>query len=118
MFVRPPQAFRNKAESDPISEALHQEVMEEKVGTLSRLNKKLEAAVDRLTRLEIEELPEEDRQRLVHEAGEALWHVVIQRELVGLTGLKAFLDHMGVPKEVRLKTGPMPAHLKRPNNKP
>ncbi len=41
------------------------------------------------------------------EAGEALWHVTIQRELCGLTRHKEFFDHMKVPRAVRLRMGPV-----------
>ena len=118
MSVRPPKAFLAK-ETDPITAALEQEILGEKIGTLSRLNKKLETALKQIPAGELTESEEEHltRQRLVAEAGEALWHVTIQRELCGLLKHQAFFNEMGVPKEVRLSCGPVPAHLRATSGK-
>ncbi|MBD8891430.1 DUF6665 family protein [Roseibium litorale] len=118
MSVRPPKAFSAK-ETDPITAALEQEILGEKIGTLSRLNKKLEAA---LKQIPAEEDIRNEKERLIRqlriaEAGEALWHVTIQRELCGLLKHQAFFNEMGVPKEVRLSCGPVPAHLREATGK-
>ncbi|MTI43668.1 hypothetical protein JM93_02893 [Roseibium hamelinense] len=113
MSVRPPKQY-TEAASDPVTAALEQEILEEKAGTLARLNRKLEQALvkipspDSATNADGTAL----RERRVAEAAEALWHVQIQRELCGLTGHKSFYDHMGVPMDVRLRIGPVPRHLK------
>ena len=115
MSVRPPKAFRQQSADNPIAEALEQEVLEEKAGTLARLNTKLEQALQRIPK-ETDQPESEDACRLrrlrIAEAGEALWHVTIQRELCGLTRHKAFFDYMGVPAKVRLAAGPVPAELR------
>lgn len=114
MFVRPPQILAPKKQADPLSEALEQEILSEKIGTLSRLNKKLEAALAHLAAEEAKgpQACAHTHALLQAQAGEALWHVIIQREIAGLTGLKGFLDKMGVPREVRLNAGPVPPHLR------
>lgn len=114
MSVRPPSQYRQE-DKDPLAAALAQEVMAEKAGTLSRLTRKLDEALARLdgaaTRLaqapDDTRLAERHRQRL-DEAAEALWHVVIQRELCGLRQHREFLDLMQVPAQVRLRMGPKP----------
>jgi len=113
MTVRPPQLTRS-ADKDPLSAALEQEIFSEKAGTLARLNKKLEEALERLGALEADAGadPAAVQQRLA-EAGEALWHVTIQRELCGLREHRAFYDFIGVSKAVRLRMGPATISGKR-----
>lgn len=109
MSVRPPKRFA-KTNDDPIGAALEQEVLAEMAGTLARLNKKLERALARIPAAVSEPNEEADalRQLRLLEAGEALWHVQIQRELCGLTRHSSFYDHMGVPPAVRARIGPIP----------
>ena len=45
------------------------------------------------------------RAELVRKAGEALWHVVIQRDVMRLSGTKQFLKELNVPAEVMLAMG-------------
>ncbi len=108
MTVRPPKAY-SKDLQDPLSAALEQEIFSEKAGTLARLNRKLEEALARLPDPDpdADEVAREQQERLLAEAGEALWHVTIQRELCGLTRHKEFFDHMKVPRAVRLRMGPV-----------
>ncbi|MHA7777075.1 DUF6665 family protein [Roseibium sp. M-1] len=106
MFVRPPQLTR-PADKDPLAAALEQEIFSEKASTLARLTKKLEQELARLAEAHDDPSTSEEtcRQRLAT-AGEALWHVTIQRELCGLRQHKAFYDFMGVLPAVRLRMGP------------
>ncbi|WP_421984353.1 DUF6665 family protein [Roseibium sp.] len=106
MSVRPPQ-FTKTADQDPLAAALEQEIFSEKASTLSRLIKKLEKALALLSEANGDPDATEDlkRERLA-QAGEALWHVTIQRELCGLRRHREFNDHLDVPKAVRLCMGP------------
>lgn len=115
MSVRPPGQY-SAEKKDPLAAALAQEVMAEKAGTLARLTRKLDEALARLEgatrRLTAD--PEDERLRSrqqlrLDEAAEALWHVVIQRELCGLRQHREFLDLLQVPAPVRLRMGPKPA---------
>lgn len=109
MSVRPLKNIK-LSEMDPLAAALQQEINNEKASTLSRLNKKLQQTLDRLRELDADsEASEELLNQRTAEAGEALWHVTIQRELCGLLRHKEFYDHMGVPKSVRLNMGPRPS---------
>ncbi len=106
MSVRPPR-FSKTSDKDPLAAALEQEIFAEKAATLSRLTGKLETALQALKAAS--EAPGTDPERvdgLLAAAGEALWHVTIQRELCGLHHHKAFNDFLGVPQEVRLRMGP------------
>lgn len=117
MAVRPPSQFIPSSEKDPLALALEQEVLAEKADTLARLMKKLERALSRLAAHE-ERLakaaddpatPPADparRDRLVAEAGEALWYVIIQRELCGMRRHDAVMRELAVPAAVRLRMGP------------
>jgi len=107
--LRPPKPQTPEL-TDPLSAALEQEVLAEKVSTLSRLNKKLGAAIARLNSHAAEssgQASDDEYEQLLKEAGEAVWHVMIQRELCGFTKHTAFFDEMGVPKAVRLRAGPL-----------
>lgn len=108
MSVRPPKSYTSE-HKDPIAAALEQEILNEKASTLARLNRKLEAALARLpdARDGEPDLDSEALERRLAEAGEALWHVTIQRELCGLTRHREFFDHMKVPRAVRLRMGPL-----------
>ncbi|MBA5775793.1 hypothetical protein H2509_01485 [Stappia sp. F7233] len=123
MAVRPPSQFTT-SDRDPLSRLLEQEVMGEKAATLGRLMKKLETALSRLRaheeRLEAEKAagkaaPSDPtrHERLTAEAGEALWHVVIQRELCGFRRHDGLMRELAVPAAVRLRMGPATAFRKR-----
>lgn len=107
MSVRPPQLINSKTEKDPLTAALEQEVFNEKASTLIRLTKKLETALATLAQCTADpDCSEEERHSILAQAGEALWHVTIQRELCGLRQHKVFYDHLEVPRPVRLRMGP------------
>ncbi|MBN9673589.1 DUF6665 family protein [Roseibium aggregatum] len=113
MTLRPPQSLQNR-DKDPLSQALEQEVFNEKAATLSRLTKKLETALARLAEHDrTDDTGGDAGHRLLLEAGEALWHVTIQRELCGLREHKAFYDFLGVPGAVRLRMGPVASFTKK-----
>lgn len=123
MAVRPPSQYASTGK-DPLSLLLEQEVMSEKAATLGRLMRKLETALSRLKAHE-ERLAAEKaagkaapsdparRERLTAEAGEALWHVVIQRELCGFRRHDGLMRELEVPAAVRLGMGPALAAKKR-----
>jgi len=112
MSVRAPQSFRRGLPEDPIAAALDHEVMGEKVATYVRLNDALAKALRRLARHDEkaaagEQTVERNRDTLVDCAAKALWHVVVQRDLMRLPGTERYLRDMGVPREVRLRMGVM-----------
>ena len=112
MSVKPPTLYNPSAWKDPLAAALEQEILAEKAGTLARLTRKLTAALADLASAGPEDKPVSQQildQRLTV-AGEALWHVTIQRELCGFNRHTAFYDSMGVPAAVRLRMGPAKAH--------
>lgn len=107
--VRPPRALRTEWSRAPLEDALNQEVLAEKAGTLSRLLERLDRAMDALEAHQASGADEpEARAALLDEAAEALWHVVIQRDLMGLRANERFLRERGVPGAVRLRMGVRP----------
>lgn len=114
MSLRSPEIFRPRSD-DPLGEALRQEEAAEKIATLVRLNKSLESALALLHRCgerfhaaspdEVDALRARWRRRHA-EAGEALWHSLIQRELCGLRRHDGFLKDLAVPRSVHLLMGP------------
>lgn len=110
MSVRPPRALAPKQQRTPIEEAIDHEVRGEMATTHGRLLQELSRKLDRLAAFDTEETtPDPDkRDDLVAAAGEALWHIVVQRELMGLRRTKAFLDEYRIPADVRLRMGVRP----------
>lgn len=107
--VRPPSLYRPERLRSPLEDALNREVFAEKAGTLSRLLARLDRAMDALAAHEAS--GDDDpaaRAALVDAAAEALWHVVIQRDLMGLRASERFMHEYGVPKAVRLRMGIRP----------
>ena len=92
---------------------LNYEIVQEKAATLSRIGKRLQAALDALATFDAAHGDAEDgdegrRDALVSAAGEALWYYVIQREVCGLRDSEAIMRQLGVPREVRLRMGYTP----------
>ena len=109
MIVRPPQALAPKTPASPVEDALDQEVLAEKAGTLGRLLAKLDRALDQLATHEAAERDDPARRdALLDAAGQALWHVTIQRDLMGLRANERFMRERGVPHAVRLRMGTRP----------
>jgi len=110
MSVRPPRSLAPKSHTTAFEEALDHEIRGEMAGTHGRLmrvlQKRLQALADHDAEHSAEATP--DRDALVAAAGEALWHIVVQRELMGLRRTNAFLDEYAIPREVRLRMGMRP----------
>ena len=98
---------------------LNYEIAQEKAATLSRIGKRLQAALDALAAFDAArrdagdagrtgDADEGRRDELVAAAGEALWYYVIQREVCGLRDSEAIMRQLGVPREVRLRMGYTP----------
>lgn len=109
MAVRPPRLLAPKREASPVEQALDHEVMGEKAGTLGRLGERLRVALARLEAFDAAgDAKTRDaarREALVDAAAEALWHVAIQRELMGLPRTDRFLREVGAPAEVVNRMG-------------
>jgi hypothetical protein len=108
MSVRPPQILHKpKDDEDPLSQALQNEILNEKAATLFRLQKRLETALRKLDAARADaESTEETISPHLAEACEALWYVSIQREMCGLRNSRAYYDELRVPHDVRLHMGP------------
>ncbi|SDU28643.1 DUF6665 family protein [Stappia sp. ES.058] len=114
MSLRPPSAAA--AAFDPIGEALRHETVGEMAATLARLTAVLETALVSLDRAsqaaamsdagEEPRAPDRRTARRHAQACDALWNVMIQRELCGLRRHEAFLREMKVPRSVELFMGP------------
>jgi hypothetical protein len=91
-----------------LEDVLGQEVLAEKAGTLSRLLERLEKALDALAAFDEAAAGGAEPRRqaeLIDAAAEALWHVTIQRELMGLRQQERFMRELGVPARVRIRMG-------------
>ena len=95
--------------------ALHHEIAHEKASALGRLGRQLERALLALrtfdtVHAESAGAPRHDRKRrhrLVAEAGQALWYLIVQRDACGLYGSESVMIDYAVPAEVRDRMGPL-----------
>ncbi len=99
-------------------DVLHYEIVEEQAAALFRMGRTLEAALAKLREFDaahsVAGAPDSTRQarrRLVLEAGQALWMLVVQREACGLRDSRALMRTYDVPAEVQRN---MSAPVKRP----
>ena len=94
----------------PGSTTLEYEIAHEKASALGRLGRRLEAALAALAACPRTATPDRKiRDRLVEQAGYALWLFVVQREACGLNDGTQMMRDYGVPNEVYARMGPMPA---------
>lgn len=101
MAVRPPRSLSQELPKDPISASLEHEILAEKAATHGRLLKQLEKTLAALNDPETD-TSEESR---LDAAGEALWHIMVQRDLCGFRNTEAFLRELKIPAAVRLRMG-------------
>jgi hypothetical protein len=104
MALRKPRSLADGGELD----VLQYEIMQEKAAVLSRLGRKLQAALDELAAFDADASVRAgagERDALVGAAGEALWYFVVQREVLGIPDAEGMMRQLGVPREVRLRMG-------------
>lgn len=100
MPLRPPKALAPRSNADnPLNAALENEILAEKAGTYARLLKQLEKA--------LEKLAAEETDEALCAAGQALWYVMIQRDLCGFRRHDLFYRELNIPPAVRLRMGPV-----------
>jgi hypothetical protein len=111
MSLRPPRLSSGKSplrtlanpSDDPLAETLDQEILAEKFGTYSRLVDRLERAIAALGE---SEPGTQDHEARFAAASEALYHVVVQRDLLKLPATERFLAELGVPPALRARVLP------------
>lgn len=105
MTLHPPGSHRRK----PLSNALDYEIAQEQAAALGRLGRALEAALAALSEHDRADAdsasPAGARERLVGEAGYALWCFIVQREACGLRDQRLIIRDYGVPREVQNRMG-------------
>src|SRR5262245_9183552 len=90
--------------------ALDYEIAQEMAAALGRLGRRLEGALEALAQFDQASLTDieariRDRRILVAEAGDALWHFVVQREACGLRDTRQIMRDYRVPPEVQYRMG-------------
>ena len=87
---------------------LTHEMAEERASALARLGRRLEAALTALAACpRTADADRKTRDRLVEQAGYALWLFVVQREACGLNKIDHVIQVYRVPKEVIVRMGPL-----------
>jgi hypothetical protein len=91
------------------------EMAEERASALARLGQRLEDALTALAACpRTADTDREIRNRLVEQAGYALWLFVVQREACGLNKIDHVIQIYRVPKEVVVRMGPLTTMSTRP----
>jgi hypothetical protein len=91
--------------------ALDYEIAQEQASALGRLGRALEAALATLSDYDRAEHPSADaehriaRASLMHDAGDALWCFMVQRESIGLRDPRPVMREYCVPVEVQNRMG-------------
>jgi hypothetical protein len=90
--------------------ALDYEIAQEKAAALGRLGRRLESALLALAQFDqvhamMDEADALQRRVLVADAGQALWHFVVQRESCGLRDSRQVMRDYRVPSEVQYRMG-------------
>ena len=84
------------------------EIAQELASALGRLGRRLEAALTALAAWpRTANSDRKIRDRLVEQAGYALWLFVVQREACGLNKIDHVMQEYGVPNEVCARMGPL-----------
>src|SRR3981189_2429173 len=84
------------------------EIAEERASALGRLGRRLEAALTALAGCpRSAHSDRKTRDRLVEDAGYALWLFVVQREACGLNKIEHVIQVYRVPNEVVARMGPL-----------
>ena len=87
---------------------LQYEIAEERASALGRLGRQLEAALTALAACRRTANSDRSiRDRLVEQAGYALWLFIVQREACGLNKIDHVIQVYGVPNEVVARMGPL-----------
>lgn len=96
---------------------LEYEMAQERASALGRLERRLEAALAALAACpRMDKFDRTMREKLVEEAGYALWLFVVQREACGLNDSAQVLKDYGVPREVYARMGPLVTPSVHPTN--
>ena len=94
---------------------LEYEIAQERASALGRLGRRLEAALTALAACpRTANSDRKIRDRLVEQAGYALWLFVVQREACGLNKIDHVMQEYGVPNEVYVHMGPLAMPSIRP----
>src|SRR5215208_3948088 len=96
---------------------LQYEIAEERASALGRLGRRLEAALTALAACpRTAGSDRKIRDRLIAQAGYALWLFVVQREACGLNKIDQVMREYDVPNEVVARMGPLATPAVDPNS--
>ena len=104
-----PSAGTDAAENP--SAALEYEIVREQASSLGRLGRRLEAALAALQAFDASHARARHssaREALLAEAGNSMWHFIVQREACGLRDSARVTQDYRVPNDVRARIGVFP----------
>jgi hypothetical protein len=95
-----PQSLASRLGPDGAEAALRYEIMEEQAASLGRSGRKVEAALAAL-----QAHAGEGREPLLTAAADAVWSLLVQREVMGMRDRDRVVAEYGVPREVLVRLG-------------
>jgi hypothetical protein len=112
MSFRLPQSLNGGHRPETGANVLDYEIAQQKAETLGDMGRKVEQALLRLREFDARDGDPRDgagRSRLVDEAAQRVWALMVQRELCGLRNWEAVVKSYGVPREVLNRMGRAPS---------
>ncbi|MCR5879013.1 DUF6665 family protein [Phenylobacterium sp. J367] len=96
-----PQILTGRSMAEAADAALRYELVEEQAHALGRAGKRVEQALAALSA----HPGGEGRAALLHDAADAVWGFLVQREVLGLRDRAAIVAQYGIPAEVLNRIG-------------
>jgi hypothetical protein len=100
-----PKGKAGSALREAAADQLDQEILEEKVASLTRAGRRVEAAIADIAAYDAGDRPGADRHELVNAAAREVWAFLIQREMCGLRDEKRTVEQYRIPREVMIRVG-------------
>jgi hypothetical protein len=105
--MRPPRtlASQRRSEAEKNFDALGHEAMAETAAALGRIGRKLEQALEALSRHDATPGSNRNRDELVQEAADCAWVLFIQRDYLGMKTDHHLHETYRIPREVMVRVG-------------
>ena len=98
--LRLPQSFVQRLPGESFEAAINHEVAEEAAASLGRMGRKAQAALAALR-----DHQGEGRAAVLRAASEAVWCLLVQREVMGLRDRAQIVADYQIPREVMVRLG-------------
>jgi len=102
---RLPQNLSTQLSVETLESRLLREITAEQASALGRAGLMVENSLQRLKDFDAGKFPSANRRDLVGDAAEAVWHFLVQREVIGMRDQDQVVVHYGIPDDVLNRVG-------------